>query len=274
MNRSRRTGLVFALAILLATAFAVSEAPADPPSAEDRFLETLPLEEMDPRERERLLEKASRLFRVYRAAGDPTGGEVETYVEGVETLARFLKRETIEERRHILEQAAAAFALVDRTWLKRAFDRIQDADTPIPTQALTRLNEQIALLRQVADLLKEDQTIVAKQKALATGAERRFRDLLRLNEEGHRLFESIDHPGAQAALQWIPDGLDRTLDDTVHPTHERQERLIALYKKFATRAGQAEANRLAKAFRTYASMARAIERKAGATTTDTGTDSD
>jgi hypothetical protein len=233
-------------------------------SVEERILEVLPLDDLTEREKDRIVDAIRKLIRIHRAAGDPSGGEVEAYQEAVETLARFLKRETVEERGRLIQEALHAMREVDKAWISRAFERAQQgnlADTP---ETLAKLEEQIAALRRVGDLLKEEQEIVVRQKALAASAERRYREILRLNQEGHRLFESIGRPAIQAAIEWMVQDLDHALEESVRPAHDRQVRLLSLHQRVtAAQLGHTPVPTVVKEYREYASKLRAIARHVG-----------
>jgi hypothetical protein len=251
---------ILALLVLLPCASRAERAPAP----EDRILETLPLEDIAPRERERVVETIRRLLRIHRAAGDPGRGEAEKYVDAVELLARTLKRETIEERRRLYLEAAEVFRdEVDREWIDRAFREAREGDFPSTEANSARFDEQAAALRRVGALLKEEQEIVARHKAMTAGAERRYREILRLNKEGRRLLESIGHAPIQGALQWILDDLNHVFEEVVRPAHDRQVRLVALYKRVAADVGSSQSSRVVSDYREYASKLRAIARQLG-----------
>lgn len=227
-------------------------------SPENAIVETLPLDNLSPRERERVLTAVRKLVRIHKTTGDAGGGEVRAYIEVVEKLARFLKRETIEERRRLLLEAADLFRMVDRSWIDNIFVLQRERDSVVPRAAHPKLNEQEALLRRVGRLLKEEQAIPAEQRALELTSERLYRDLLRLIEEGSRTLESIDNEAVESALRWMVDDLDRALEENVVPNHQRQDRLIALHRKVSRGVGGAARQKALILFREYASKVRAI----------------
>ncbi|MFH1679465.1 MAG: hypothetical protein ABIH26_02330 [Candidatus Eisenbacteria bacterium] len=261
----RKIGLAFLVAVLLAALLLPEGARADERSAppEDRILETLPLDDLSPREKERVVNAVRKLFRIRRAAGDPGGGEVEKYQEAVELLARYLKRETIEERRRIHAEAAQAFREVDREWIDRAFREAREGNLSPSDASRAKLDDQIAAVERVGAILKEEQAIVARQKSMTAAAERRYREILRLNREGHRLFDSVGHPPIQAALQWMLADLDYALEEIVRPAHDRQVRLVSLYEKFAADVRSTDAALLVRQYRECASKLRTIARHLG-----------
>jgi len=210
-----------ALAVLFAPPVGGPVRAAADPSPEERLFAGLPLEGLSAREKTRIHEAVRKLVRIHEAAGDPGAGEVETYAEAVDALARFLKRETVEERRRLYAEAKAALDMVDRPWIDRTFQQIRTGDAAPTAQATAKLGEAEAGLRRVGRLLKREQAIVGRKKGLTTGAERRYRDLLRLNQEGRRVYESIDNDRVQSALLWMLHDLDRTLEETVRPIHDR-----------------------------------------------------
>ena len=128
----------------------------------------------------------------------------------------------------------------------------------MPAAAGPKLADQAALLRRIGDILKEEQAIPARQRALEAGAERRYRNLLRLGNEGRNAFESIDHPGARAALLPYADGLIRVFEEDVRPAHERQIDLLALHRRISRSDGASRRNALLREFRTTASKVRAV----------------
>lgn len=257
---------IITMGITAALLFSVPAAPRAGNGPElngaGRLLDGVDLDRLTPRERERIVMATVKLARIHRAAGNPTSGEVEGYVEAVEKLARFLKRESVEERRRLNEEAGTAFRLVDREWIDRAFQVTSRAVFPIPEGSTAKLHDQTAALRRVGELLKEEQAIVRRQKGIVAAAERRYRDILRLHQEGIRTHETLDHPGAEAVLFWMVNDLDRVLAETVRPAHDRQIRLVSLFKKISGAAGEtAEAIHLAKLYREYSSKVRAIEKR-------------
>ncbi|MFH1278325.1 MAG: hypothetical protein ABIK65_08095 [Candidatus Eisenbacteria bacterium] len=183
------------------------------------------------------------------------------YVKVVEELARYLKRETVEESRRLLGEAALAFERVDRRWIDRAFVITGENDFPVNEQSLGILRDQSEALRAVGTLLKEEQGILARQKGLASGAERRYRDILRLQQEAHRAFDSIGHEGIKSAIRWLVDEIDRTHASVVRPAHDRQERLLALFDQVVRSTGSSSAGALVKDFREYSSKIRVIEQR-------------
>jgi len=230
------------------------------PAPEEKIFSTLPLEDLSPQERERILLSIGKLVRIHRAAADPTSGEVEAYLEGVELLARFLKRETVEERRRLLQEAADALRLVDRAWLDQAFQHATETNAAIGVAARARLEEQAGRLRQVGELLKEEQAISARQKTWEAAAERRYRNILRLRREGHQTWEAIDRPVVQGAVAWMVEDLDRTFQEHVRLAHDRQVRLLSLFDRLNRNVGTAARNELYRLFREYSSKVRALER--------------
>ena len=231
---------------------------ADEPSSENAIMETLPLDNLSPRERERVLTAVRKLVRIHKTTGDAGSGETRAYVEIVEELARFLKRETIEERRRLLQEAADLFRMVDRNWIDNIFALHRGHGSVLPRAARPKLNEQEALLRKIGRLLKEEQAIPAEQKALELTSERLYRDLIRLVEEGRRRLESIDNEAVESQLRWMVDDLDRVLEESIIPNHERQVRLIALHRKISRGAGGAARQKSLALFREYASKVRAM----------------
>jgi hypothetical protein len=179
----------------------------------------------------------------------------------VETLARFLKRETIEERRRLMQEAGAAMQMVDRDWIDQAYGMVREGDFTANDENESRLEEQLAALRKVGDLLKDEQTIVVRQKSLAANAERRYRELLRLQREARRLFESLGDAAVQGALQWMIDDIDHALEESVRPAHDRQVRLLGLYRRAAEEPVQTPDASTVRDFREYAAKARAIARE-------------
>jgi len=261
----RAAGSVFVIAVLALLVLLPCAASAERSRApEDRILETLPLEDLAPREKERVVETIRRLLRIHRAAGDPGRGEVEKYVDAVEVLARTLKQETVVERRRLFQEAADIFRdEVDREWIDRAFRQTREGSFPSTEANSARFDDQAAALRRVGALLKEEQEIVARQKAMTAGAERRYREILRLDKEGRRLLESIGHASIQDALRWIVADLDHVFEEVVRPAHDRQVRLVALYKRVAADVGSSQASRIVSDYREYASKLRAIARQLG-----------
>ncbi len=247
-------------AALLLSAPAASRAGNGPEkNGAGRLLDGVDFDRLSPRERERIVIATVKLARIHAAAGTPTSREVEGYLEAVEKLARFLKRETVLERRRLNEEAKIAFGMVDRDWIDRAFQVTSRAAFPIPEGATAKLHDQTAALKRVGELLKEERAIVRRQKGIVAAAERRYRDILRLHQEGLRTYETLDHAGAEAVLFWMVNDLDRVLAETVRPAHDRQIRLISLFKKVSGAAGEtAEALYLAKLYREYSSKVRAI----------------
>lgn len=248
---------ILGIALLLAPPGAAGE--SDPP--EDRILEALPLEDLSVRERERIVDGVRRLYRLHGAAGDGSRGEVGAYVDGVDELARYLKRETVEESRRLLTEASLAFERVDRRWIDQAFAITGNADFPVTDQSLGVLRDQADKLRAVGELLKEEQEIVARQKALAAGAERRYRDILRIQREAHRVFDGLGHEGIRSALRWLVDEIDRTGVGVVRPAHDRQQRLLGLFDRVVRTAASGPAGALVKDYREYSSKVRVIERR-------------
>ena len=259
---STRAGVLgIALLLILGSGPARAGAAERNASPEDRVLETLPLDGLSSGERERVTDAVRKLFRIHRAAGDPGGGEAEAYQEGVEALARFLKRETIEERRHVMQEAGAAMQMVDREWIDQAYGMVREGDFTANDESESRLEEQLAALRRVGDILKGEQAIVVRQKSLASNAERRFRELLRLQREARRLFESLGGAALRGALQWMIDDIDHALEESVRPAHDRQVRLLDLYRRAASDPAQTPDASTVRDFREYAAKARAIARE-------------
>jgi hypothetical protein len=250
--------------ILLLSLFAATplRAGAGEPAPEEKILSTLPLEDLSPQERERILLSIGKLVRIHQAGGDPASGEVEAYLEGVELLARFLKRETVEERRRLLQEAADALRLVDRAWLDQAFHHATENDAVLGVATRARLEEQATRLRRVGDLLKEEQAISARQKAWEDAAERRYRTILRLRREGHHTLETIDLEVVRGAIAWMVEEIDRTFEEQVRPAHDRQVRLLSLFERLDRNVGTAARNELLRLFREYSSKMRALQRLA------------
>jgi len=242
-----------------------ARAPAAPEeNPEEKILAGVPLEDLSPRERERLLLAARKLIRIHGAVGDPGGGEVRAYLDAVEELARFLKRETIETRRRLLQEAWLLFRTVDRRWIDNAFRASVLNDAAPAEGTAARLADQTALLRRIGEILKEEASIPARQRVLENGAARRYRNLLRLASEGRNAFESIDHPGAQAALLPYAEEIGRRIAEDVRPAHDRQIDLLALHHRLQSGKGEARRKELLREFRTAASKVRAIRTRVDA----------
>lgn len=261
--RARAGAVLLLVALPLFAGAPAARADRGTPAAEERILEVLPLDDLAPRERDRVVDAIRKLTRIHRAAGDPSGGEIEAYLETVEDLARFLKRETVEERRELLREAREKLQLVDREWIARAFERASQGNLSETSENVAAWEEQAAALRVVGDLLAEEREIVVRQKALGASAERRYREILRLDQEGRRLLESIGRPAIQSALEWMVADLDHAFEESVRPAHDRQVHLLGLYKRAATDLGAGSAASVVKEYREWASKLRAIGRHLG-----------
>jgi len=261
--QARAGAVLLLVAVLLFAGALPARADRGTPAAEERILEVLPLDDLAPRERDRVVDAIRQLTRIHRAAGDPSGGEIEAYMETVEDLARYLKRETVEERRELLREARVKLQDVDREWIARAFERASQGTLSESSENVAAWEEQAAALRVVGDLLAEEREIVVRQKALGASAERRYREILRLDQEGRRLLESIGRPAIQSALEWMVADLDHAFEESVRPAHDRQVHLLALYKRAATDLGSGSAASVVKEYREWASKLRAIGRHLG-----------
>ncbi|MBN1825880.1 MAG: hypothetical protein JW958_06400 [Candidatus Eisenbacteria bacterium] len=260
-------------ALLFAALFAALPGPvlaAPDEEPETQVLAGVSLENLSPEERERIVLAARKLIRIHGTVGDPSRGEVRSYLDAVEELARFLKRETIETRRRLLQEARALFEMVDRRWIDNAFQASRNDNAPMPQAASPKLADQTILLRRIGELLKEEQAIPARQKALEAGADRRYRNLLRLTEEGRSVFESIDHPGARVALLPFADDLSRQFEQEVRPAHERQLDLLMLYRKVLQSDGADRRDVFLREYRTYASKVRVLAQRIAATNSGDG----
>lgn len=267
-TRIRTIFLADALAALLAAAallalpgfaFGEGEGPKGDDAAAELHLDGLPQQEQ-----ERIRDAAARLIRIRRTVGDVGGGEAGRYLSGVEELARFLKRGTVEEMRRLTGEADQALDLVDREWIDRTFRAVRDdsrEDAPIRAAMVGRLAEQKAALRRVGDLIRQAQAIPARQKRLETATERGYRNLIRLAEEGHHTFESIDYAPARAELEWVVHEIDQVLATHVRPAHEREEQLLALHERVLKKIGGGRGGRVIRLFREYSSKVMVIDRR-------------
>ncbi len=258
-------GWLALLLLLFAAGFPVADGR---PSANDPIVQELNLENLTPREKERIRAAAIKLLRIRNTIGDPGRGECSNYLKVVDELARFLKRGTVEEMRRLSHEAETTFKLVDREWINRTFIAVRDRDLPVTATGLGKLEDQKFALRQVGNLVKQAQAIPAKQKKLESVIDRGYRNLIRLQEEAHHTFESIDYPPAQAVLEPVVHEIDQVLLTQVRPAHDRQDRLLGVHRRVLRKLGNGKGERIVRLFREYTSKVAVIQRSVDRRPTD------
>ncbi len=250
--------ILLALILTLCPGIALGQtggAPADP------MIGDLDLEGLSDKEKEKIRAAAVKLMRIHKTIGDPGRGETSHYLKSVDELARFLKRGTVEEIRRLTGEAEIALHLVDRPWIDRAFHAIRQEDQPLAASSIGKLAEQKSALHHVGELVKRAQAIPAKQKKLETAIERGYRNLIRLNEEGHHTFDSIEYAPVRAQLEWIVHQIDQTLITHVRPAHDRQGRLLEVHRRVLKQIGSGKGGMIVRLFREYSSKVMVIQRR-------------